>query len=852
MRLFKPKAWMLGTALALGLVNQAAHSEVMVHLFQWKYNDVATECENYLAPKGYGSVQISPPSEHIQGSQWWTVYQPVNYKNFTSRSGTQAELQSMISRCNAVGVKVYADAVFNQLASSTGTGTGGSSFNGSAFTFPYFGYNDFHHAGSVTDYTNRSNVQNGSLLGMPDLDTGASYVQGQIATYLKTLTSWGVAGFRIDAAKHIAASDIASILSQAGNPFVYQEVIGASGEAVQPSEYLGNGVVTEFNYGTDLASNFKGQIKNLKTLGESWGLMSSDKVEVFVVNHDRERGQGGSGMLTYKDGTLYNLANVYMLASPYGKYKQVMSGYDFGTDTDMGGPSVTPCTSPWNCDHRWSNIANMVAFANTVDGTTQTNWWDDGNNAIAFGRGGKGFVVINNESSSLTQTLQTGMPAGTYCNVLAGTSACSGSNITVDASGYASFTVGAMQAAAIHINAVPCTSNCPVTAKFTSMYFRGTPNSWGSTAMTVDTKTRVWSATVTFTGAADSTGSQRFKFDVKGDWTQNYGDTNKDGIADLAGADIATSVVGQYLVQLKESDMSYTLTKVSTNQPPVAAISPKATTVTVGQSVTFDASASTDDNAVTGYSWSNGGTGATQTITFDTAGTQTVTVTVSDAQGLTSTATSTVTVTAASNQYASNYASMYFRGTPNSWAAAAMTLVADHVWQANVNFTGASDSNGTQRFKFDVKGDWTQNFGDTNKDGVAELSGADIYTSVVGTYQVQFNDATLKYTLTKVGGYTSAYSSMYFRGTPNSWGSTAMTLVADNTWQAEVSFTGAGDSSGSQRFKFDVKGDWTTNFGDNNNDGVADASGADIKTAVVGKYLVKFNDSTKAYSLTAE
>ena len=40
---------------------------------------------------------------------------------------------------------------------------------------------------------------------------------------------------------------------------------------------------------------FKGQIKNLKTFGESWGLLPSNKAEVFVVNHDRERGHGGGG-----------------------------------------------------------------------------------------------------------------------------------------------------------------------------------------------------------------------------------------------------------------------------------------------------------------------------------------------------------------------------------------------------------------------------------------------------------------------------------------------------------------------------------------------------------------------------
>ncbi|MGE6101887.1 hypothetical protein ACLH0B_22015, partial [Aeromonas salmonicida] len=72
-----------------------------------------------------------------------------------------------------------------------------------------------------------------------------------------------------------------------------------------------------------------------------------------------------------------------------------------------------------------------------------------------------------------------------------------------------------------------------------------------------------------------------------------------------------------------------------------------------------------------------------------------------------------------------------------------MTLVADNQWEARVTFDGQTN----QRFKFDVKGDWNQNYGDTNKDGVAELTGADITTPVVGAYVVRFNDQTLTYSL---------------------------------------------------------------------------------------------------------
>lgn len=31
---------------------------VMVHLFEWKWKDIALECERFLGPKGFAGVQV--------------------------------------------------------------------------------------------------------------------------------------------------------------------------------------------------------------------------------------------------------------------------------------------------------------------------------------------------------------------------------------------------------------------------------------------------------------------------------------------------------------------------------------------------------------------------------------------------------------------------------------------------------------------------------------------------------------------------------------------------------------------------------------------------------------------------
>ena len=90
----------------------------------------------------------------------------------------------------------------------------------------------------------------------------------------------------------------------------------------------------------------------------------------------------------------------------------------------------------------------------------------------------------------------------------------------------------------------------------------------------------------------------------------------------------------------------------SENKLPQALATVSSETIKYGQSVTFDASASTDsDGEIVSYEWTDvqGGTlgsGVTLVHVFDTLGTHTVTLTVTDNEGATATTSVTVTVNA--------------------------------------------------------------------------------------------------------------------------------------------------------------------------------------------------------------
>jgi alpha-amylase len=442
-------------------------NDVIANLFMWPWTSVASECTNVLGPKGYGAVQVSPPEDSLSrsGHPWWEMYQPADY-NLTSRMGNRSQFAAMVSTCHAAGVKVYADAVINHMTGQGSTSYGGTTF--SKYNYPgVYSPADFHYYPAncpesddqIHSYTVQADVQECELSGLADLDTETDYVRGTVAGYLNDLLGLGVDGFRVDAAKHINDTDITAIESKlTRTAYIYQEVIYGAGEAVQPGMYEGTGDLLEFRYGTNIKSQFQGNIANLKTFGASWGMEPSDKAVVFVDNHDTER---NGSTLSYKDGSTYLIADVFELAWNYGT-PNIMSSFDF-TNSDDSPPSdsngyvtAPTCGSGWECQQRSRAVENMVGFHNAVKGTSVANWTDDGANLIAFSRGSSGWLTINNGTGSQTRTFATGLAAGTYCDVIHGdysSGTCGGSTVTVDSSGNTTVTVAAKDSIAIDVNA---------------------------------------------------------------------------------------------------------------------------------------------------------------------------------------------------------------------------------------------------------------------------------------------------------------------------------------------------------------------------------------------------------------
>ncbi len=475
-----------------------------VQLFEWRWQDIAIECEQFLGPAGFSAVQISPPNEHLDHRTignilpqfkgiypWWVRYQPVSFQLY-SRSGNPEAFKDMLERCNAAGVAVYADIVINHMANLGDIGVAGTTFDRKRKLYAHYRPENFHDDCVIqqSDYSWSDNptvrkqraysIRHCQLGDLPDLKTSTKNVQHNINNYIQLLIQLGVSGFRIDAAKHMQPDDIQRILENLEkNIYIFQEVIDSGDQPVSINDYLSTADATEFRYSYDIGNIFiDGKLADLANFDERRGFIASDKAVVFIDNHDNQRGHGMAAKLNHREGKLYDLANIFMLAWPYG-YPKVMSSYEWGGVNDSLGPphdgkgntlpvhntdgTINCFQEQWLCEHRRQTIANMVNFRNMM--TQQSakkvvHWWDNERNKIAFGLAAKdadyssGFLVINKESSVLKEYLNTGLPAGKYCNVinrpLLTISQCTHPEIVVDENGKARINIKENSALAIH------------------------------------------------------------------------------------------------------------------------------------------------------------------------------------------------------------------------------------------------------------------------------------------------------------------------------------------------------------------------------------------------------------------
>lgn len=164
--------------------------------------------------------------------------------------------------------------------------------------------------------------------------------------------------------------------------------------------------------------------------------------------------------------------------------------------------------------------------------------------------------------------------------------------------------------------------------------------------------------------------------------------------------------------------------------------------------------------------------------------------------------------------------SWFFRGTPNNWGTTAMTASGASFTTCQT-FSGVADP----RFKVDHYGDWTDNYP------------AQDYRVSNGTYQITFTPSPRALAVQAVTSCSGGTDTWYFRGTPNAWGTTAMTPVAGTSRYSTIAQFAKQDPA--PRFKIDHRGDWTEAY-----------PAADVAVSDCTEYEIVFDSATKQITPT--
>ncbi|KAJ7457657.1 hypothetical protein B0H11DRAFT_1925088 [Mycena galericulata] len=164
-------------------------------------------------------------------------------------------------------------------------------------------------------------------------------------------------------------------------------------------------------------------VSNLVThvpMGTAWDLIES---ESRIISWRIKIQKVAPPPSTPLPQTTLTLSIIFMLGFNHGTLT-VYSGSRSGTTSrtliwehprtlDGYTSPVTCFESGSRCEHCWIAIADMNLFHNAAGSANLTNVFVGTAQQIAYGHGSVGFVVINNDASTWSETFTTSPPAGT-------------------------------------------------------------------------------------------------------------------------------------------------------------------------------------------------------------------------------------------------------------------------------------------------------------------------------------------------------------------------------------------------------------------------------------------------------
>lgn len=405
----------------------------ILHCFNWSYNQIKANLSE-IAKAGYTAVQTSPvqsPKDYNSSwtdtpNQWWKLYQPLGFSISDGNTwlGTKAELTSLCTEADKYGIKVVVDIVANHLANN-GTDGGTYSYINSGVESDLKNANYYHTNNIRTNDNNRYNITQYHL-GMPDLNTGNSYVQQRALGLLEECIDCGVDGFRFDAAKHIElptdpsncksnfwptvinGATAYAVQNGKKTPFYYGEILGGAGTDI--SNYTQYMAVTD-NYTGDLALDkaYWAYAPELADGTYHKGASASNSV-LWAESHDTYMGESGSAWTKNTSSVDNNVIN---------RAWAIVGARAGSTALFFARPNSTMGYASTDGNWKSKAVAEINKFKNHFAGTNEY-LANSGDKVAYIERGTKGVVISKLDGGGQVNLTAHQMEDGTYTDYVTG------------------------------------------------------------------------------------------------------------------------------------------------------------------------------------------------------------------------------------------------------------------------------------------------------------------------------------------------------------------------------------------------------------------------------------------------
>ena len=170
----------------------------ILHLFQWRINDIIPELKT-IKDQGFDAIQISPiQGTKDSGMEWWKLYQPINLKIGNEQIGSKKDLINLIQEARKYNIRIIVDIVLRHVAGDE--------------TYPLKPHRnvDPELLQYLAEPIEAVNIDNDRwqctrrCTGMPMLDYDNVKLRKLYRRFLDELVFIGVDGFRLDQLKHYA------------------------------------------------------------------------------------------------------------------------------------------------------------------------------------------------------------------------------------------------------------------------------------------------------------------------------------------------------------------------------------------------------------------------------------------------------------------------------------------------------------------------------------------------------------------------------------------------------------------------------------------------------------------------